>query len=155
MKSDYLKFWRVVRYYVKAKYGLSQADLEILLFLYSESYFSKDKFREFDKLVSWDENRFDNLLRDGWIGVFRIRKGRRKALYELTYKSKRVIDSVYKKLNGDEIPTDLSNNPLFYKNVKSTDKIYRNMILQMNEYVRKNNREKRMKNQTTTTTSLS
>lgn len=155
MKSDYLKYWRVVRYYVKAKYGISQADLEFLLFLYSESYFSKDKFREFDKLISWDKNRFDRLLKEGWICVFRPRKGKRKALYELTYKSTRMIQSVYKKLNGDEIPTDLGNNPLFYKNVKSTDKIYRNMILQMNEYVRKNNKEKRMKPQTTTTTSLS
>ena len=42
--KDYLKYWRVVRYFIKAKYGLSQADLDILLFLYSEKYFSKDKF---------------------------------------------------------------------------------------------------------------
>ena len=65
MKSDYLKYWRVVRYYVKAKYNLSQADLDILLFLYSESYFSRDKFAEFDSLLSWNETRFDKLLKDG------------------------------------------------------------------------------------------
>ena len=42
-KNDYLKYWRVIRYFVKAKYGLSTADLEVLLFLYSEKYFGKGK----------------------------------------------------------------------------------------------------------------
>jgi len=88
---DYLKFWRVIRYFVKAKYNLTQADLDVLLFLYSESYFSKDKFKDFDKLLSWDKNRFDRLLRDGWIVVFRKRSGKRKALYELSYKGRRCV----------------------------------------------------------------
>ena len=63
-KSNYLKYWRVIRYFIKHKYGLTQADLDMLLFLYSEDYFSKDKFEEFDELLSWDVNRFDRLLRD-------------------------------------------------------------------------------------------
>jgi len=78
--SDYLKYWRVIRYFIKAKYGLSQADLDMLLFLYSEDYFSKDKFSEFDELLSWDVNRFDRLLRDGWIEVFRKGTRNRKGI---------------------------------------------------------------------------
>ena len=64
MKIDYLKYWRVIRYFVKSKYNLSQADLDILLFLYSEKYFSKDKFNEFDELLSWNVNRFENLKKN-------------------------------------------------------------------------------------------
>ena len=85
--SDYLKYWRVIRYFIKAKYGLSQADLDMLLFLYSEDYFSKDKFGEFDELLSWDVNRFDSLLRDGWIEVFRKGTRNRKGIYQLSYKT--------------------------------------------------------------------
>ena len=59
MISDYLKYWRVIRYFIKSKYKLSQGDLDILLFLYSEKYFSKEKFNEFDELLSWNVNRFD------------------------------------------------------------------------------------------------
>lgn len=66
---DYLKYWRVIRYFVQRKYDLSVADLEVLLFLYSERYFSKDKFDEFDELLSWDVKRFDSLLTRGWITV--------------------------------------------------------------------------------------
>ena len=39
--TDYLKYWRVVRYYIRAKYKISTADLDILLFLYSEEYLKK------------------------------------------------------------------------------------------------------------------
>jgi hypothetical protein len=134
--NDYLKYWRVIRYFVKAKYGISTSDLDILLFLYSEKYFNKDKFNEFDELLSWDVNRFDKLLRDGWIGVFRKRHGNTKALYEISYKGKRLISSVYKKLNGEEIPVSPTSNPMFLKNVSYTDKVYRNFIKEMNSFIR-------------------
>ena len=71
MQFDYLKYWRVVRYYIKSKHGLTQADLDVLLFLYSEKYFDKDKFQEFNELLSWDVKRFDKLLIEKWIEVFR------------------------------------------------------------------------------------
>jgi hypothetical protein len=33
---NYLKYWRVVRYFINAKYGITQPDLEMLIFLYDE-----------------------------------------------------------------------------------------------------------------------
>jgi len=136
--NDYLKYWRVIRYFVKAKYGLTQSDLDVLLFLYSEKYFNKDKFEEFDELLSWDEDRFDRLLRDEWISCFRPYnpKTKQKALYEISYKGKRVIGSIYKKLNGEEIPVSQSTNPIFAKNVSYSDRKYREFIKEMNAYVR-------------------
>jgi hypothetical protein len=134
--QDYLKYWKVIRYYVQAKYGIKSADLDMLLFLYSEKYFGKQQFNDFDKLLSWDINRFNRLLSDGWISVFRKRQGNKKTLYELSYKGKRMISSVYKKLNGEEIPMSESANPMFAKNVSFSDKVYRNMITRMNKYIR-------------------
>jgi len=141
MKSDYLKYWRVIRQFIKSKYGLTQADLDMLLFLYSEDYFSKDKFQEFNELLSWDVTRFDRLRRDKWIEVFRKHMGKRKALYTLSYKTKRMIDSLYKKLNGEEIPTSPSKNPMFKRNVKYSDKVYRNFIKEMNASIRQQRHE--------------
>jgi len=136
MKLNYLKYWRVIRYFIKSKYKLTQADLDILLFLYDEPYFSKDKFNEFDELLSWNVNRFDQLLKNGWIEVFRKYDRKNKALYQLSYKSTRMIVSIYKKLNGEEIPTSQSANPMFARNVSYTDKVYRNMIKEMNKAIR-------------------
>ena len=136
MKSDYLKYWRVVRQFIKVKHKLSQSDLDILLFLKSEEYFSKDKFQEFDDLISWEKHRFERLRQEGWIEVFRKRMGKRKALYQLSQKAKRVTTSIYKYLNGKEIPTSNDGNPMFLRNVSYTDKVYRNFIIKMNAFIK-------------------
>ena len=91
-------------------------------------------------LLSWDEDRFDRLLRDGWIEVFRKSSKKHKTLYDLSFKTQRVISSIYKKLSGEEIPTDIKSNRIFAKNVKYTDKVYRNMILEMNNLRRQQQR---------------
>jgi hypothetical protein len=139
--NDYLKYWKVIRYFVKSKYNLTQADLDILLFLYSEKYFSKDKFAEFNNLLTWDKERFKRLVDNGWIELFRENKNRKKALYNLSFRASRVIDSIYKKLNGEEIPVRGHSNPMFKRNAKYFDKVYRNMILEMNEFIRQQRRQ--------------
>ena len=83
---NYLKYWRVIRFWVKAKYQLSTPEIEMLLFLYSEEYFNKTKFKEFEELMAWDVNRFDGLLKDGWIKIWRKKAGKYTTLYELSYK---------------------------------------------------------------------
>jgi len=133
---DYLKYWRVIRYFIKQKYGLTQAELEMLLFLRSEKYFSKDDFDEFDELLSWDKNRFEKLRQEDWIEVFRKKEGKRRVVYQLSYKAQRMITTLYKKLEGEEIPESKSSNPLFLKNVSYTDKVYRNFILKLNQSIR-------------------
>ena len=138
--NDCLKYWRVIRYFIKSKYGLTTPDLDMLLFLYSEDIFSKEKFKEFNELLPWDKNRFNRLLRDGWIEVFRKSPKKYKTLYDLSFKSQRVISSIYKKLSGEEIPTDVKNNRMFAKNVKYSDKVYRNMIIEMNKLRRQQQR---------------
>jgi hypothetical protein len=133
---DYLKYWKVVRYYVKAKYGLSTADLDMLLFLKSEKYFGKDDFDEFNELLSWDKNRFESLRERSWIEVFRKRRGKKKAVYQLSYKAERCIASIYKKLEGEEIPESTSSNPLFLKNLGYMDTVFRNYIKKLNQSIR-------------------
>ena len=64
MKSDYLKYWRVVRYFIKAKYGLNAQELDMLLFLRSEQYFDKGRFQDFNNLLGWNKNRFEKFLRE-------------------------------------------------------------------------------------------
>jgi hypothetical protein len=115
MHNDYLKYWRVIRQYIKIKYNLTQSDLEIL---------------------SWDKQRFEKLRQQGWIEVFRGGKGRTKALYQLSFKSKRMLTSIYKKLNGEEIPTSPSQNKMFKRNTSYSDKVYRNMIIEMNRSIK-------------------
>ena len=127
----------MVRRWIKAKYDLGFADLEMLLFLHGEGLFTKTDFNEFEKLMSWDSDRFNYLLRDGWIIVWRKRMGNETTLYEVSYKSKRIIGHVYKILNKEEtISEDRRRNPIFKKDAPYKDKLYRSIIKRMNESIK-------------------
>ena len=133
---DYMKYWRVIRYWVKAKYKIGTPDIDMLLFLYSEDIFNKTKFNEFDELMSWNVNRFDQLLKNGWIHVWRKKRGKETTLYELTYKAKRLVNLIYRKLNGEEIGEDHRTNPLFRNDASFMDKVYRQSIIKLNEEIK-------------------
>ena len=55
---DYMKYWRVVKYWTRNKYDITLGELDMMLFLYSEGIFNKDQFDEFNRLVGWNKNRF-------------------------------------------------------------------------------------------------
>ena len=133
-EHDWLKHFRVVRYWVKRNYELTLPDLEMLLFLYSERLFTRTDFNEFEELFSWDVRRFDKLRRDGWIHVWRKAKGSEPALYEVTRATRQLIDEFYKKLSGESpIAETDRNNVIFKKNSPYTDKVYRRAIKRMNK----------------------
>jgi len=113
-KRNFLKYYRIVKHYAKVKYSLSEPDLEMLYFLHSESLFSVKDFERYNNIFPWDKGRFNRLKKDGWIIKWR-KEGmdyNRWALYDLSSKGKRVIDHLYKMLNGEEdFPMELYNNP--------------------------------------------
>ncbi len=130
---DYMKYWRIVRQWAKVRYQLSQEDLDILFFLYSEQYFDKTKFAEFEQVLPWDKKRFKSLLEREWIHVWRKSGGGHKALYELTIKARSCISTLYKKLNGEDFPISETANPMFRKNATYTDKVYRKYMLNLRQ----------------------
>ena len=133
---DYLKYYRIIKHFTCIKYKISPHDLDLLLFLYSERYFTRANFEEYDNLLSWDKYRFSRLLNTGWIDTFRIAKKGERYLYEVSYHGRNVIKALYNKLSGDEIPMSQSSNPMFAKNVRYKDKVYRIMIKEMNKEIR-------------------
>ena len=45
---------------------------------------------------------FYKLIKKGWIHEWRPKSGNQAAMYELTYKAKRMVSNVYSKLNGED-----------------------------------------------------
>ena len=95
-QKHYLKKWRIVRNWAKAKHDLTTAELDMLLYLYGEKLFTREDCMNFGKLMSWDKERFGKLLKNGWLHKWRNNGPNQKALYEVTYKTRRFIDSLYK-----------------------------------------------------------
>ena len=75
-------------------------------------------------------------MREGWIDKFRVHKSGKKAIYKVSQKGLRMLNSMYKKLAGEEIPESPSANPLFLKNISYTDRRYQNMIKEMNAFIK-------------------
>ena len=61
-------------------------------------------------------------------------------MYSVSYKTQRMVNTVYKKLSGEEIPMSQTSNPMFAKNVSYNDEVYRNMIKEMNKTIRQQRR---------------
>jgi len=130
---NFMKYWRVVKYYIKEKYNLSITEIEMLLYLYDEGVFTKDMFNDYAQLMSWDKNRFAKMVEKGLIKKWRDRKEtQRSNLWELTLGAKRICNHLYKKLLQEEtISEDPYRNEIF-KGKSYMDKVYRNVIKSMN-----------------------
>jgi len=136
-RRDYMKYWRVIRYFVMRKYKINTQELDMLFFLYSEEYFTVDKFKEFNALLGWNKMRFEKLRREGWIEKFQNAKPlKSKALYGISFKCAKMLDSVYNKLEGGRFPEQYQANPIFLVKGGYADKVYKKAIQKLNQAIR-------------------
>ena len=132
-QHNFLKYWRVIKYYIKEKYEISSTELDMILFLYDENVFTKKTFNDFSQTMSWDKKRFTEMIKDGYIKKWRDRKEtQRSNLWELTIKSKRICNHLYKKLMQEEIISEDPYRNEIFKGKSYMDKIYKNIIKKMN-----------------------
>jgi hypothetical protein len=137
-RHDFLKYLRVVRYWVAKNYDLTYPELEMLLFLYSETLFSDRDIKKFQRIMNWDANRFNKLIEDDWIVLWRENTKTEKALYNVSFKGKKLMAEVYKRLNMEkEITTDPRQNKVFSQDAGYMDRGYQKMIREMNEAVKR------------------
>jgi hypothetical protein len=130
---DYMKYWRVVKYWAKRKYNILTADMDMLFFLYSEDMFDKERFEEYNNVIGWDKVRLNRLIEEGWISLWREKTTSRRALYEISFRGRKMIETIYKKLNRETtISENREWNPMFRNDVDYADKVYRNYIRKMN-----------------------
>lgn len=136
---DFLKHWRVIRYWAQKRHGVSIHRLELLLHLYSERWFTKVYAEQKSMLAGpWNERSFKSLINDGWIVKFREYTAKEKTLYRLSHKAKKMCASVYNKLiMKEKIPVTARRNPMFKATANSTDKIFRHAVRDFNEEVEK------------------
>ena len=113
--SNVLKHYRIVRRWACRNYGIKDADLELLLFLDCQGFFSKKDFKLDTYAYSWDNNRFSRLLKEGWIVVWRERNRttQKYNIYKVSFKCKQLIQRVYRIMLGEEdIPTSERRNKI-------------------------------------------
>ena len=120
-----LKHYRIIRKWACKNNNLTDADLEVLIYLDCMDLFSKYDFEQGVYSYSWDNRRWSRLLKDGWIVVWRHRNRttQKYNIYKVSFKCKQLIMRMYRIMLGqDDIPTSERRNKLIKGN-SYTDKV--------------------------------
>ena len=119
-----LKYYRLTRKWVCKTYGLTDADLELLIYLDCKGRFTRNEFIEGVYTYSWDKHRWERLKREAWIEVWRHRNRTtiKYSIFKTSFKCSQVISRIYRILLGEEDPPFTERN-IFNKNKSYTDKV--------------------------------
>jgi len=128
-----LKHYRIIRKWACKSYNLNDADLELLIYLDAIDLFTKDDFKKGTYSYSWDNRRWNRLLKKGWIVVWRERNRttQKYNIYKVSYKCKQLISRMYRIMLGEEemVTNKLNDNSYSHKvtmvaiNLANKDKI--------------------------------
>jgi len=90
-----LKHYRIIRKWACKTNDLNDADLELLIYLESIDMFTKDDFKKGTYSYSWDNRRWNRLLKQGWIVVWRRRNRttQKYHIYKVSLKCKQSANS--------------------------------------------------------------
>ena len=110
-----LKHYRIIRKWACKNYGLNDADLELLIYFDCMDLFTREDFKIGTYSYSWDNRRWNRLLKEGWIIVWRQhnRTTQKYNIYKVSFKCKQLISRMYRIMLGKEdIPTSLHRNKI-------------------------------------------
>ena len=130
-----LKHYRVIRKWACRNNGLNDADLELLIYFDCMEYFTKHDFKIGTYAYSWDNRRWNRLLKEGWIVVWRKRNRttQKYHIYKVSFKCKQLISRMYRIMLGEEdIPTSEKRNSIM-KGKTYTDKVLQTAINNVNK----------------------
>ena len=119
------KHYRLIRKWACKNNNLNDADLELLMYLDALDMFTKQDFKIGTYAYSWDNRRWNRLLKEGWIVVWRQRNRttQKYHIYKVSFKCKQLISRVYRIILGEEeIPVTERSNKIM-KRKSYTDKV--------------------------------
>tara|TARA_R100000951_G_scaffold26817_2_gene22815 strand:- start:2878 stop:3324 length:447 start_codon:yes stop_codon:yes gene_type:complete len=129
-----LKHYRIIRRWACRNNGLSDADLELLIYLDCIGLFNRLDFIDGAYSYSWDNRRWARLKADDWINVFakRNRTTTKSNVYKVSFKGKQLINKIYRIMLGEEdIPTSKKRNVIM-KGKRYSDKVLIKSIKNVN-----------------------
>ena len=134
-----LKHYRIIRKWACKNYDLNDADLELLIYFDCMDLFTREDFKIGTYSYSWDNRRWNRLLKEGWITVWRVhnRTTQKYNIYKVSFKCKQLISRMYRiMLGAEDIPTSVARNKIM-KGKTYMDKV---MITSINHVNKDKNR---------------
>ena len=129
-----LKHYRIIRKWACKNNGLNDSDLELLIYLDCIDLFTIKDFKKGTYSYSWDNRRWNKLIQNDWVVVWRNRNRttQKYNIYKVSFKGKQLIQRMYRiMLNEEDIPTSMRRNKLIKGN-SYTDKVMTQAIYNVN-----------------------
>jgi len=129
-----LKHYRIIRKWASKNNGLTDADLELLIYLDCIDLFRRYDFEQGSYSYSWDNRRWSKLIKNNWIKVWRHRNRttQKYNIYKISFKGKQLINKIYKIMLGEEdIPISTRRNKIM-KGETYMDKVLKTSIKNVN-----------------------
>ncbi len=129
-----LKHYRVIRKWACKNNDLNDAELELLIYLDCVDMFTIKDFKMGTYSYSWDKKRWNKLIKNNWIVVWRHRNRttQKYNIYKISFKAKQLINKIYKIMLGyEDIPTSERRNIIMRKDTY-TNKVLRTSIYNVN-----------------------
>ena len=141
---DFLKYWSLVRHWAMVQYGLTQEEIDTLMYLYSEPYFSRDQYNEFAEVLIGKKNSLTDFLDRGLIVKIEMvdktngEKVRSAQIYKLSFKTNSILAAIYDRILLKTQISESNKITKVFQVFKTTikDKKVAKLIVKMNETAR-------------------
>jgi len=125
-----LKHYRIIRKWACKNNDLTDAELELIIYLDCIGLFTKKDFEEGVYTFSWNNRRWNKLIQNDWIIVWRNRNRttQKYNIYKISFKGKQLISRIYRIMLGlDDIPMSERRNKLVAGETYTDKVMYRAM----------------------------
>ena len=130
-----LKHYRIIRKWACKNNDLTDADLELLIYLDCMGLFTRHDFEMGSYSYSWDNRRWNRLIKNDWITVWRHRNRttQKYNIYKVSFKGKQLISRIYRIMLGeDDIPISTRRNKIMKGNTYM-DRVLQTSIKNVNK----------------------
>ena len=130
-----LKHYRIIRKWACKNNGLTDAELELIIYLDCIDLFTKKDFEAGVYTYSWNNRRWNKLIQNDWVKVWRYRNRttQKYNIYQISFKGKQLISRIYRIMLGlDDIPMSERRNKIVAGN-SYTDKVMYQAMYNVNK----------------------
>jgi len=130
-----LKHYRLIRKWACRNNNLNDADLELLIYFDCMDLFTKQDFKIGTYAYSWDNRRWNKMIKNNWIVVWRNRNRttQKYNIYKVSFKCRQLIARMYRIMLGEEdVPTSKRRNSIMHGKTY-TDKVLITAIKNVNK----------------------
>ena len=133
-EMNLLKHYRIIRKWASRNNSLNEADLELLIYLGCMDLFTKHDFEKGSYSYSWDNRRWNRLIQNNWIVVWRNRNRttQKYNIYKVSFKGKQLIQRIYRIMLGEEDINIGSRNKII-SGTSYMDKVMTKAIYNLNK----------------------